>query len=59
MSDTQNKYEYDFQFKTSRKVSESLGKTEEFIDNINSKQNKYFTEKLNFIRSNSPVKKYV
>ena len=59
MSDTQNKYQYDLEFKTSRKVSESLGKTEEFIDNINSKQNKYFTEKLNFIRSNSPVKKYV
>ena len=59
MSDTQNKYEYDFQFKTSRKVSESLGKTEEFIDNINSKQNKYFTEKIDFVRTNSPVKKFV
>lgn len=59
MSDTQNKYEYDFQFKTSRKVSESIGKTEEFIENINSKQNKYFTEKIDFVRTNSPVKKYV
>ena len=59
MPDTQNKYEYDFQFKTREKTSESIGKTEEFIENLNSKHTEYLTEKLNFIRSNSPGKKYV